>query len=118
VLTVVNPEEPAPAGVSEPAVSGGSLIDEIVRDGARRMLAAALEAAYLAAHASELDDNGRRLAVAKLCLLVMVGVRVDGCKELIALRWRAVNAPHLVALVRAGAVFAGGQLVKRPAHAA
>jgi transposase-like protein len=30
-------------------------------------------------------------------------------------RWRAVNAPHLVALVRAGAVFEGGKLVERPA---
>lgn len=29
-------------------------------------------------------------------------------------RWRAVNAPHLVALVRAGVVFVGGQLVERP----
>ncbi|WP_256804951.1 IS256 family transposase [Frankia sp. ACN10a] len=29
-------------------------------------------------------------------------------------RWRAVNAPHLVALVRAGAVFEGGNLVERP----
>jgi hypothetical protein len=28
-------------------------------------------------------------------------------------RWRAVNAPHLVALVRAGAVFSGGKLVER-----
>jgi hypothetical protein len=28
-------------------------------------------------------------------------------------RWRAVNAPHLVALVRAGARFANGHLVKR-----
>jgi len=28
-------------------------------------------------------------------------------------RWRAVNAPHLVALVRAGARFEGGQLVER-----
>jgi hypothetical protein len=28
-------------------------------------------------------------------------------------RWRAVNAPHLVALVRAGAVFVDGQLVER-----
>ena len=66
MLTVVNPEEPAPAAVSEPAASGGSLIDEIVRDGARRMLAAALEAevaAYIAAHADELDENSRRLVV-------------------------------------------------------
>ena len=29
-------------------------------------------------------------------------------------RWRAVNAPHLVALVRAGAVFESGKLVERP----
>jgi transposase-like protein len=29
-------------------------------------------------------------------------------------RWRAVNAPHLVALVRAGATFVSGVLVERP----
>ena len=29
-------------------------------------------------------------------------------------RWRAVNAPHLVALVRAGARFEKGKLVARP----
>ena len=29
-------------------------------------------------------------------------------------RWRAVNAPHLVALVRADAVFVNGKLVERP----
>jgi transposase-like protein len=29
-------------------------------------------------------------------------------------RWRAVNAPHLVALVRAGAVFKNGKLIERP----
>jgi putative transposase len=29
-------------------------------------------------------------------------------------RWRAVNAPRLVALVRAGAVFENGTLVERP----
>ncbi len=43
-----------------------SLIDEIVREGARRMLAQALRAevdAYVAAHAGERDDNGRRLVV-------------------------------------------------------
>jgi hypothetical protein len=28
-------------------------------------------------------------------------------------RWRAVNAPHLVALVRAGAEFKDGKLVER-----
>nr|WP_085986119.1 IS256 family transposase [Micromonospora sp. ATCC 39149]QLJ99141.1 IS256 family transposase [Micromonospora carbonacea] len=52
--------------MSEPATVGGSLIDEIVRDGARRMLAAALEAevaAYIAAHADQVDAQGRRLVV-------------------------------------------------------
>jgi hypothetical protein len=29
-------------------------------------------------------------------------------------RWRTVNAPHLVALVRAGARFENGKLVERP----
>jgi putative transposase len=41
-------------------------LDELVREGARRMLAAALEAEvddYLAAHAAERDEGGRRLVV-------------------------------------------------------
>src|SRR5947207_14155083 len=41
-------------------------LDEIVREGARRMLAAALEdevAAYIAAYAGERDENGRRRVV-------------------------------------------------------
>src|SRR5436305_2532909 len=62
MLTVVADPEVAPAGV----VSSESLIDEIVRDGARRMLAAALEAevaAYIAAHVEQLDEHGRRLVV-------------------------------------------------------
>ena len=29
-------------------------------------------------------------------------------------RWRAVNAPHLVALVRAGARFDKGVMIERP----
>jgi len=33
-------------------------------------------------------------------------------------RWRVVNAPHLVALVRAGARFEKGQLIERPAELA
>lgn len=46
--------------------AGGSLLDEIVRDGARQMLAAALQAevaAYVEAFAGELDEHGRRLVV-------------------------------------------------------
>jgi putative transposase len=45
---------------------GVSLLDDIVREGARRMLTAALEAevdAYLAELAAERDDRGRRLVV-------------------------------------------------------
>lgn len=44
----------------------GSALDEIIREGARRMLAAALEAevdAYVAANACERDEDGRRLVV-------------------------------------------------------
>jgi putative transposase len=43
-----------------------SMLDEIVLEGARRMLAAALEAevaAYVEAHADERDEGGRRLVV-------------------------------------------------------
>ena len=46
--------------------SGGSLLDEIVRDGARQMLAAALQAevaAYVEAAADQVDENGHRLVV-------------------------------------------------------
>ena len=42
------------------------MLDEIVRDGARQMLAAALAvevAAYIDAHAGEVDEHGRRLVV-------------------------------------------------------
>lgn len=45
---------------------GGSLLDELVRDGARQMLAAALRAevaAYVDAHREEVDAEGRRLVV-------------------------------------------------------
>jgi transposase-like protein len=62
VLTVVTNNEDTPAA----PVVGRSLIDEIVREGARRMLAAALETevdAYIAAHADQLDESGRRLVV-------------------------------------------------------
>jgi len=64
MLTVVaDPEVPPAAAV---AASSVSPIDEIVREGARRMLAAALEAevaAYIDAHVHERDEHGRRLVV-------------------------------------------------------
>jgi transposase-like protein len=56
---------PDPAGCDGSAQSS-SLIDEIVREGARRMLAEALQAevdAYIAQFAGERDENGRRLVV-------------------------------------------------------
>lgn len=46
--------------------AGGSLLDEIVRDGARKMLAVALEAevaAYIEAFTDEVDEAGHRLVV-------------------------------------------------------
>jgi len=48
------------------STQSGSLIDEIVREGARRMLAAALEAEvnqYIAELAAETDELGHRLVV-------------------------------------------------------
>ncbi|MGH3811836.1 MAG: IS256 family transposase [Pseudonocardiaceae bacterium] len=52
--------------VAETNEAGGSLLDEVVRDGARQMLAAALQAevaAYVEQFADELDVNGHRLVV-------------------------------------------------------
>jgi len=63
VLTVV----PGAAESDDPRGSGGvALIDELVRQGARRMLAEALQAEvndYIARHLEEHDENGRRLVV-------------------------------------------------------
>ncbi|HZM77991.1 MAG TPA: transposase [Candidatus Limnocylindrales bacterium] len=47
-------------------MEGVSLLDQIVREGAQRMLAAALQAevaAYIAVHSGEVDEQGRRLVV-------------------------------------------------------
>ncbi|MBX7554128.1 hypothetical protein K1Y78_40795 [Streptomyces sp. tea 10] len=51
-----------------------------------------------------------RGAGSRIAALAMVFKLVESAQR----RWRAVNAPHLVALVRAGARFEGGQLVERP----
>jgi hypothetical protein len=153
-----------------------SLIDEIVREGARRMLAEALQAevdACIAAFAAERGEDGRRLVVRNglhrsrevltsagavevtaprvldkradpvtgermmfssailppwvrktpkitevLPLLYLHGLSsgdfVPALGQSAQARWRAVNAPHLVALVRAGATFTGGRLAERP----
>src|ERR1700737_4028148 len=62
MLTVVHDQESS----NENGTAGGSLLDEIVRDGARQMLAAALQAevaAYIEQFAEHLDERGRRLVV-------------------------------------------------------
>ena len=62
MLTVVHDSDSS----NEDAGGSRSLLDEIVRDGGRQMLAAALAAevaAYIDAHAGEVDEHGRRLVV-------------------------------------------------------
>lgn len=64
MLTVV--PEPESGDSDRPAAGSPSLIDEIVREGARRMLAEALRAevdAYVALYTDDRDDNGHRLVV-------------------------------------------------------
>ncbi|MEV5086071.1 IS256 family transposase [Streptomyces sp. NPDC056159] len=51
-----------------------------------------------------------RGAGSRTAALAMVFKLVESAQQ----RWRAVNAPHLVALVRAGARFERGQLIERP----
>ncbi len=61
MLKIVRDAEAAVENTSE-----RSLLDEIVRDGARQMLAAALQAevaAYVEAFADEVDETGRRMVV-------------------------------------------------------
>lgn len=65
MLTVVDNNDDS--NDTHPAVGAGrSLLDEIVRDGARQMLAAALQAevaAYIEQFADQVDENGHRLVV-------------------------------------------------------
>lgn len=50
-------------------------------------------------------------AGSRVAALAMVFKLIESAQA----RWRAVNAPHLVALVRAGATFKNGRLIERPA---
>jgi putative transposase len=64
MLKVVHEENETNAHA--PVAVGGSMLDELVRDGARQMLAAALQAevaAYVGAHQDEIDEDGHRLVV-------------------------------------------------------
>src|SRR5258708_35190232 len=63
MLTVVPDDCPGQPGAAD---GSSSLIDQIVREGARRMLAEALQAeveAYIAGLAGERGESGRRLVV-------------------------------------------------------
>jgi hypothetical protein len=63
LLTVVHD---ADAANDNAGGAGRSLLDEIVRDGARQMLAAALQAevaAYVEQFTDQVDEDGRRLVV-------------------------------------------------------
>src|SRR5665647_806851 len=83
MLTVV--QDAQVTGQAAPAVAG-SMLDQLVRDGARAMLAAALQAevaAYVEAFADQLDEHGRRLVVrngyhqSATVLVELVGERLD-----------------------------------------
>src|SRR5947207_15469226 len=57
---------PEPAASGDRSVGCSSVIDELVREGARRMLAEALQAevdAYIAQFVGERDENGHRPVV-------------------------------------------------------
>jgi transposase-like protein len=144
-----DPATPVLAPSAVAAMTGGSLIDEIVRDGARRMLAAAFKLAYGAkfgkAVAKITDDLDQLLTFydypaehwihlrttnpiestfatvrhrtkvtkgpgSKAAGLAMAFKLIEAAQA----RWRAVNAPHLVALVRAGTRFERGKVAERP----
>ncbi|HEY1442360.1 MAG TPA: IS256 family transposase [Mycobacterium sp.] len=65
MLTVVENKDQA-HGVGDWRGAGRSLLDEIVRDGARQMLAAALQvevAAYVGQFVDQVDEHGHRLVV-------------------------------------------------------
>jgi hypothetical protein len=59
---------------------------------------------------SEAPDQNHQGARLAATVLAMAFKLMESAQD----RWRAVNAPHLAALVRAGARFEGGQFVERP----
>ncbi|MBW3084297.1 hypothetical protein KEM60_00484 [Austwickia sp. TVS 96-490-7B] len=83
--------------VASNEVAGGSLLDEIVRDGARQMLTTQWQDEAAAFNKRPLKGTDYvycwvdgihlkvRLEQDKVCLLVIIGVRADGTKELVAL---------------------------------
>ena len=55
-------------------------------------------------------DQGHQGPRSRAAGLAMAFKLIESAQD----RWRAVNAPHLVALVRAGATFINGKLIERP----
>ncbi|KUN54758.1 hypothetical protein AQJ46_49990 [Streptomyces canus] len=64
----------------------------------------------MSGHASRLRTKVTRGAGSRTAALAMVFKPVESAQK----RWRAVNAPHVIALVGAGVRFERGQLVERP----
>jgi hypothetical protein len=106
-------------------VPSGLLLDEIAREGARRMLAAVwvsevlpllylhglpggdpIEPAFATVRHRTKITRGPGSKAAGLAMAFKLIMAAHN-------RWRAVNAPHLLALVRVGARFVNGKLVER-----
>ncbi|MEW2485423.1 hypothetical protein [Streptomyces sp. NPDC048411] len=92
------------------STESGSLIDEIAREGARRGLAAALEA-EVNQYIAELVTRGVGSPAAALAMMFKL---VESAQA----RWRPIAGAHLAPLVRAGSSFENGVLVEREKAAA
>jgi hypothetical protein len=90
----------AGCGLGEEGLSGASTCDEFMQTNPIESTFASVR------HRSKLT-RGPGLRAAGLAMAFKL---LEAAQD----RWRAVNAPHLVALVRAGAVFERGKLVERP----
>lgn len=86
----------------------GFLMDDIVREGAQRMPAAVLEAEV--SSTVKLRTRATRGAGSPAAALAMEFKLAESAQT----RWRAITAPHLVALVRNNATSHNGYLVERP----
>jgi hypothetical protein len=94
--------EESEANATGGSTGSSSLLDQIVRDGARQMLAAALRAevaAYIDAHADQLDEHGRRVVVRDSS---PTSARAADGHDSAACAWRAAIALGLGTSVLAG----------------
>jgi hypothetical protein len=101
MLTVVDADGTTP---------NGSLIDEIVRGGCPSDAGRGVGTFATV----RLRTKVTRGAGSRTAALAMTFKLIESAQQ----RWRAVNAPHLVALVRAGTRFDKGVLVEREQVAA